>query len=91
MRGDVLVALLVTRVLGHKVQVLSADDDGSGHLGRDHLAGQDTATDRDETGPGALLVCWGPKGWDREERVSESALGRESVMRDQQLVEARSS
>lgn len=55
--GNVLVALLVSRVLGHKVQVLSADDDGAGHLGRDDLAGQDTATDRDETSPRALLVC----------------------------------
>lgn len=54
--GNVLVALLVTRVLGDEVKVLSADDDRAGHLGGDNLAGQDTATDRDETSPGALLV-----------------------------------
>lgn len=55
--GNVLVTLLVTRVLGDEVEVLSADDDGTGHLGRDNLAGEDTATDGNETSPGALLVC----------------------------------
>lgn len=55
--GNVLVALLVSRVLGDKVKVLSADDDGTGHLGGDNLTGQDTATDGNETSPGALLVC----------------------------------
>lgn len=60
--GDVLVALLVSRVLGDEVKVLPADDNGTGHLGRDDLAGQDTATDGNETSPGALLVCEeGPK------------------------------
>ena len=39
------------------VQVLAADDDGTVHLGRDDTAGQDTATDGDEAGEGALLVC----------------------------------
>lgn len=55
--GNVLVALLVSRVLGDEVKVLSADNDGAGHLGRDNLAGEDTATDGNETSPGALLVC----------------------------------
>ena len=55
--GEVLVALLVTGVLGDEVEVLAADDDGTVHLGRHNGAGQDTAADRDETGEGALLVC----------------------------------
>jgi len=55
--GEVLVALLVTGVLGDEVEVLSADDDGSVHLGRDDGAGQNTAADRDLTGKWALLVC----------------------------------
>lgn len=55
--SEVLVSLLVTGVLGNKVQVLPADDDGTVHLGGHDGAGQDTATDGDETGEGALLVC----------------------------------
>lgn len=58
MDGEVLVALLVTGVLGDEVEVLAADDGGTVHLGGHDGAGQDTATDRDETGEGALLV-WG--------------------------------
>lgn len=54
--GEVLVALLVTGVLGDEVQVLSSDNDGSVHLGGNDGAGQDTATDGDHTGEGALLV-----------------------------------
>ena len=57
MGGEVLVSLLVTRVLRDVVEVLSSDDDGSVHLGGNDGAGQDTATDGDETGEGALLVC----------------------------------
>ena len=60
-RGDVscqvLVALLVTVVLGDVVEVFTADDDGTVHLGRDNTAGKDTAADGDLTGEGALLVC----------------------------------
>lgn len=52
--------LLVTRVLGDEVEVLAADDQGTVHLGGDDGAGEDTATDGDETGEGALLVCWFP-------------------------------
>lgn len=57
MAGEVLVALLVTGVLGDEVEVLAADDDGAVHLGGNDGAGQDTATDGDEAGEGALLVC----------------------------------
>lgn len=56
MSGEVLVALLVTGILGDVVEVLSSDDEGSVHLGGNDGAGQDTATDGDETGEGALLV-----------------------------------
>lgn len=56
MGGEVLVSLLVTVVLGDVVEVFSADDERTVHLGGDNGAGQDTATDGDETGEGALLV-----------------------------------
>ena len=52
----VLVTALVAVVLRHVVQVLPADDHRTSHLRRDDLAAQKTATNRDETGPGALLV-----------------------------------
>lgn len=55
--GEVLVALLVTGVLGNEVEVLAADDDGAVHLGGHNGAGQDTTADGDETGEGALLIC----------------------------------
>jgi len=55
--GEVLVAALVTGVLGDEVEVLAADDERAVHLGRDDSAGEDTAADGDETGEGALLVC----------------------------------
>lgn len=57
MGGEVLVSLLVTRVLGDEVEVLSSDNEGSVHLGGNDGAGQDTATDGDEASEGALLVC----------------------------------
>jgi hypothetical protein len=56
--GKVLVSLLVTVVLGDVVEVFTADDDGTVHLGGDDTAGQDTTTDGDHTGEGALLVCF---------------------------------
>ena len=59
MGGEVLVALLVTVVLGDEVEVLATDDEGTVHLGRDNGTGQDTATDGDLAGEGALLVCSG--------------------------------
>jgi len=55
--GKVLVALLVTGVLGDEVEVFAADDDRPVHLGRHDGAGEDTAADRDLAGEGALLVC----------------------------------
>lgn len=55
--GEVLVAALVTGVLGDEVEVLAADDEGTVHLSGDDGAGKDTATDGDETSEGALLVC----------------------------------
>jgi hypothetical protein len=57
MRSKVLVSLLVTGVLGDKMEVFSADDQSSVHLGGNDGAGQDTATDGDETSEWALLVC----------------------------------
>jgi hypothetical protein len=54
--GQVLVALLVTVVLGDVVQVVPADDQSTVHLGGDDGTSQDTSTDGDETGEGALLV-----------------------------------
>ena len=57
MCSKVLVSLLVTGVLGDEVKVFSADDESSVHLGGNDGAGQDTATDGDETGERALLVC----------------------------------
>lgn len=60
-RGDVgsevLVAPLVSGVLGDEVEVFAADDEGSVHLGGDDGAGKDTAADGDLAGEGALLVC----------------------------------
>lgn len=55
--SEVLVALLVTGVLGDEVEVLAADDEGAVHLGGHDGAGEDTTTDGDEAGEGALLVC----------------------------------
>lgn len=57
MGGKVLVASLVTGVLGDEVQVLAADDESTVHLGGDDGTGEDTAADGDETSEGALLVC----------------------------------
>lgn len=54
--GEVLVAALVTGVLGDEVEVLAADDEGTVHLGGNDGAGQDTAADRDLADKGALLV-----------------------------------
>lgn len=50
------MAALVTGVLWDEVEVLAADDKSAVHLGGDDGAGEDTATDRDEAGEGALLV-----------------------------------
>lgn len=51
------MSLLVTRVLGDEVEVLSSDNQSSVHLGGNDGAVQDTAADRDEASERALLVC----------------------------------
>jgi hypothetical protein len=56
-RSEVLVSLLVSVVFGDEVEVFSADDESSVHLGGHDSSGQDTATNGDETGERALLVC----------------------------------
>lgn len=64
--GKVSVSLLVPRVLGDEVEVVSSDDDGSGHLaGRDDLSSEDSASDGDVTSERALLV-WRAPGRRRE-------------------------
>ena len=46
----------VRTVLGDVVKVIPSDHDGTGHLGRNDTASEDTATDGDITGEWALLV-----------------------------------
>lgn len=55
--GQVGVSLLVPGVLGDKVKVFSADDQGSVHFRRYDGAGEDTASDGDHAGEGTFLVC----------------------------------
>jgi hypothetical protein len=57
MRSKVLVSLLVSRVLGNKVEVFPSNDERSVHFGRDDGAGQNTAADGDKTGKWTLLIC----------------------------------
>jgi hypothetical protein len=57
MRSKVLVSLLVSGVFRDEMEIFSADDKGSVHLGGNDSAGQDTTTDGDETSERALLVC----------------------------------
>ena len=57
MRSQVLVSLLVSGVFWDEVKVFSADDESSVHLGGDDGTGEDTATNGNETGEWALLVC----------------------------------
>lgn len=57
MRSQVGVSLLVSGVLGDEVKVFSSNDEGTVHLGGNDGASQDTATDGDETGERAFLVC----------------------------------
>lgn len=57
MSSQVLVTLLVSGVFRDEVEVFSADDQGSVHLGRDDLSGQDTAADGDHSREWAFLVC----------------------------------
>jgi hypothetical protein len=55
--SKVLVSLLVTGIFWDEMKVLPANDESSVHLGGNDGAGQDTATDGNETGEWALLVC----------------------------------
>jgi hypothetical protein len=54
--SKVLVSLLVSGVFRDEVEVFSADDEGTVHLGGNNSSGQDTTTDGDETSEWALLV-----------------------------------
>jgi hypothetical protein len=51
------VSLLVTGIFWDEMKVLPANDESSVHLGGNDGASQDTATDGNETGEWALLVC----------------------------------
>lgn len=57
MCGEVGVSLLISIVLGDEMEVFSADDQGSVHLGGNDGAGEDTSSNRNRTGEGAFLVC----------------------------------
>lgn len=54
--GRVGVALLKTVVLLDVVEVITTDDDGLVHLGRDDGSTEDATTDGNVSGEGALLV-----------------------------------
>ena len=54
--SKVLVALLVTVVLGNVVKVFTSQDNGTVHLGRNDGTSENLATDRNKTNEGALLV-----------------------------------
>lgn len=56
MNREVGVSALVSVVLGNVVKVFTTDDDGTLHLCRDHTSRQDTTTNGNKSGPGALLV-----------------------------------
>lgn len=56
MDGDVNVSLLVAVVLGDVVQIIPAHDNGALHLGRNDYGLENSATDADVAGEGALLV-----------------------------------
>jgi hypothetical protein len=56
-RGQVLVSLLISGVLGNEVEVFSSDDQGSVHLGGNDFASEDTASDGNHAGERAFLVC----------------------------------
>ena len=56
MGSEVLVSLLISGILGDVVEVFTADDESTVHLGGNNGTGQDTTTDGDLTSEGALLV-----------------------------------
>lgn len=53
---EVTVSLLVTVVLLHVVKVVTTDDNGALHLAGDNNTSEDTSTDGDVSGEGALLI-----------------------------------
>lgn len=54
--SEVLVALLVTVVLGNVVKVFTTDNDSTVHLGGNNGTSQNLTTDRNNTSEGALVV-----------------------------------
>ena len=56
MRSEVPVSLLISVVLGDEVKIFSADDESTVHLSGNDGAGQDTATNGDETSEWTFLV-----------------------------------
>jgi hypothetical protein len=54
--SNVSVTLLITLVLLNVMEVISAHNDGSVHLGALYFATKDTAADGDVSGEGALLI-----------------------------------
>jgi len=54
--SDVLVSLFKTTVLPDVVKIISSDNDRSLHLGGDDLTREDTSSNGDISGEGALLV-----------------------------------
>jgi hypothetical protein len=53
---DVLVAFLITAIFRHKVQVISANNNGALHLRLGDNSAQDTSTDGNIRGEWAFLV-----------------------------------
>lgn len=56
MGSDILMSLFESVVLWNIVQVISSEDNGSVHLGRDDNTGQDLTSDRNGTNEWTLLV-----------------------------------
>ncbi len=56
MCSEVVVTLLISRVFGDEVQVLSANNEGTVHFGRDDGAGENSSADGDFAGERAFLV-----------------------------------
>jgi hypothetical protein len=74
MRCQVLVSLLVTSIFGNEMEVFAADDQRAVHLRRNDGASEDTATDRNQAGERALLVC-------KEESISLSRVFEREIRR----------
>jgi hypothetical protein len=54
--SQVLVSLLVTGILGNEVKIFATDDESSVHLGGDDGAGENAATDGDQSSEWALFI-----------------------------------